>query len=400
MKRWLVVAVTILLGLSAACQSKSQLSPIQTNLLLFDQTVERTLDSPGTHDWLFVGQARQQIAIILQTLDAPLNAILYAPSGAEVPILLSDDPENTSIRTGTVELPQNGTYRLSIAATTAGIPTYRLTVANVSSPPPTVSPAPAPTVFFPSPTAFPLPDVPPITPTGAPLRVGSGARLQPYRPIRGQIMDIGGSEHYTIFAPAGAMITIGARRVPGSSVHPALTLYAPSGDILAESMTSGSEETVIAGVQLPVTGAYVLYVRADNNRASGPYDLSFGYGLTFQEHLQPEPPPDAVVSGLLTAPFTRDIWPITLNLGDIISAAVVVDGNRFRPALTLLAPDGQSLYTGETENNGYSTALRQVIAPQTGQFHLAVASAESGKTGSYTLLWQYNARAPTPPPGR
>ncbi len=398
MNRWL--AILSLAVLAAACQPAPQTPVIQTDLLVPGQTVEQALAGPdGEHHWLFAGQAGQQITVTFQPLGVFLDLILYGPSGSVILTLAGQTGSPTAL-SKTAQLPQDGTYRLVVSLRAATSTTYRLTVAETTSPPPATSPALTPATPIPPPADVLAQAAPSPTVTSPPLRVGSGARLQPYRAIRGQITDFGASEHYTIFAPAGTVVTIGAFPVPGSPVSPALTLYAPSGDILAESGEAGSGEAGITGIQLPVTGAYVLYVRASGDRATGPYDLSFGYGQTLRENVQPEPAPDIVYNGLLNQPLTRDLWPVKLNIGDIISAAAVANGGRLSPVLTLLAPDGQPLYTGHVTDSESSAALQQVIAPQTGQFYLAVAPAESGQSGSYTLLWQYNARAPTPPPGR
>lgn len=390
MTRWLAAALVV--GMVAACRPIAPTPVTQTNLLQFNQTVEQSLTGPdGEQHWLFSGQAGQQITIALEVAGPPLSLTLYGPSGAAIPMQVSQSPTPANL-TRAVQLSETGSHRLVVALKIAATATYRLTITEVQP----SSVAPAPITPATAPPVESLPVTTTVTATSAPLRVGSGARLQPYRPIRGQIIDFGATEHYTIFAPAGTVVTIGATRVPGSPVRPILTLFAPSGDMLAESVETDTQ-AIIASIQLPVTGAYVVYVGAAGNQASGPYDLAFGYGATFREVVLPEPAPDLVHAGTLEQPFTRAIWPIRLTIGDIISAAVVADDARFSPILTLLTPDGQPLYTSLAEDG--QAVLRQVIAPQTGQFHLAVAPAEGHQGGSYTLLWQYNARALTPPPG-
>ncbi|NPV65635.1 MAG: hypothetical protein HPY64_00655 [Anaerolineae bacterium] len=392
MTRWFTVA--LLAGMVAACRPIAPTPVTQTNLLQFNQTVEQSLIGPDAEqNWLFSGQSGQLITIALEVVGPPLSLSLYGPSGATIPMQVSDSATPASL-TRAARLPETGSYRLAVALRISATTTYRLTITEVQ--PFSATPTPVSlATSAPVPAESPLAMTPLVTATGAPLRVGSGARLQPYRPIRGQIVDFGATEHYTILAPAGTVVTIGASHVPGSPVRPALMLFAPSGDILARSIEIDTQ-AIIAGIQLPVTGAYVVYVSAVGDQASGPYDLAFGYGVTFREVVLPEPEPDLVYAGVLELPFTRDIWPIRLTIGDIISAAVVADNARFSPILTLLSPDGQPLYTGLEEEG--RAALRQVIAPQTGQFYLAVAPAEGYQGGPYTLLWQYNARAPTPPP--
>lgn len=392
MTRWF--AVVLLAGTVAACHPVAPTPVIQTNLLQFNQTVEQSLVGPDSEQhWLFSGQSGQQITISLEVIGPPLSLTLYGPSGAAIPMQVSDGPAPASL-TRAARLSEAGNYRLVVALKIAATTTYRLTITEARPPSVTLTPA-TPAAAVAVPVESPLAMTPMATATSAPVRVGSGARLQPYCPIRGQIVDFGATEHYTIFAPAGTVVTIGATHVPGSPLHPVLTLFAPNGDMLAESIEVDAQ-AVIASIRLPVTGAYVVYVSALSNQTSGPYDLAFGYGATFREVVLPEPAPDLVHAGTLDQPFTRDIWPIWLTIGDIISAAVVADNARFSPLLTLLAPDGQPLYTGSPEDG--RAVLRQVIAPQTGLFYLAVAPADGHQGGAYTLLWQYNARAPTLPP--
>jgi hypothetical protein len=398
---WLLVLV-----LTAACQPQQTGPAItHTGLLTIDVPVEATISGPDQeHHWVFPGTSGQAVNVLFRA-EGNLPTLRIRNADGSIQREVRGGAYQNTVSIDSI-LPSTGNYAIVVAMPGEGSSAYRITLRNVTgqASSPTVQPPPL----------IATADTAPITPASPlgqsdmaaqpeaslPPRVGSGSRLIPHQPILGQINDSGTAERYTIVGTAGDVVTIGASAWEGSQIAPHLTLYAPSGEILAEA--DGALQirpALIAGVTLPATGAYIVFVRDSGNVATGLYELAFGFGLTMRSRLLPAPIPDEAQAGLLNEPATQDRWPVSLTIGDIISAAVVVDDSSgLDPVLQLVSPGGQIIYRDDNDGGGRNAALREVIAPASGVFYLAVAPARQDSYGPYTLIWRYDARAPTPAP--
>ncbi len=402
-KRLLILSLACLA--LAACQTVPAPAPAitLTGFLTPGSPVEETITGPLVeHHWVFTGEADQAFEVLFQAEDSLPTLTVRGPDGTILREVRSQAYQNTMALS--FILPAAGNHAIVIGMPGAGESAYHLVLqvpgALPTPPPPTASLTPAATAAIIEFAATPLPldTLPtPDSPT-APPRVGSGTRLTSHQPITGMLADSGSEERYTIVGSAGDIISISASTAPGSRVNPYLTLYAPSGETLAEAHNSfGTQDAILTGLELPATGAYIVFVRDSAGTATGQYELAFGFGLTTRRQVQIAPLPDAPVSGLLNQPAIQDAWPLALNLGDIISVAVVVDdASGLDPIVQLVAPDGQIMYTDDNSGGGRSAALRQVIAPASGVFYLTVSPARQDSFGPYTLIWRYDAIAPVP----
>jgi len=238
-------------------------------------------------------------------------------------------------------------------------------------------------------------------PTPVPLLPESGTQLLQQRQVFMGRLDLPGEiDRYAIFGEAGSLITVGMSPSPGSAIVPYFELYSPAGDVLARGETvPGLPDAVVIGLTLPSTGAYILFARDAGGQTTGEYAIAYGEGLTFLERAQGHTLPDTVYTGTLDRRGVRDAWTLDLTLGDVISAAAVSGDGAFNPILELIAPNGQVIRVDDNGGGGLNAVIRQVIAPQTGRFTLAISAAASSPPGTYTLIWRYDASAPTPTSG-
>jgi hypothetical protein len=238
-------------------------------------------------------------------------------------------------------------------------------------------------------------------PTPVPLLPESGTQLLQQRQVFIGRFDLPGEiDRYAIFGEAGSLITVGMSPSPGSATVPYFELYSPAGDVLARGETvPGLPDAVVRGLTLPSTGAYILFARDAGGQATGEYAIAYGEGLTFLERAQGHTLPETVYTGTLDRRGVRDAWTLDLTLGDVISAAAVSGDGAFNPILELIAPNGQVIRVDDNGGGGLNAVIRQVIAPQTGRFTLAISAAASSPPGTYTLIWRYDASAPTPTSG-
>lgn len=389
------LALLLLLLLLTACNTTGEPLVTHAAMLTVDQPVEQTITGPHhEHRWSFTAATNHTINLHFDT-DSPQTTLnVLPPDGA------ASQEFHPQATAQPLQLTTSGTYTFVVVKKDNGTSRYHLAARTAS--PQTATEVSA-AQQQPTPTAPPIrttATLPPITATAAPPIIGPGARLQDHQLIRGRIQEWGGQEHYTIFGRAYETITVGALAEPDSTVDPLITIYTPSGEILAQSDNSfGSPDAITSGVMLPTTGAYVVFVQDATQQGMGYYQLAYGHGFTMRQNEQPPLPPETVITGLLGQIATRDIWPLDLTMGDIISAAVVVDeGSDLDPILSLVAPDGTTTYLDDNSGGGVNAALRQIIIPQTGQFYLAVSPARDLSLGTYTLIWRYDAQMPTPTP--
>jgi hypothetical protein len=386
----------LMLVLLSGCSQPPEATISHAGLLTYNQPVGNILTGPDQeHHWVFAAQPSDSIRIELAYTGSTPSLVLRGPDNGDIPLVYQLDSQR--ITTESLTLPAEGMYAVILDLPMAGTADYTLSVQQANLP--AAQPI-TPTSAAQSPT---LPAAATITPailgateTHPPPIVGSGSQLEPYLVIQGLLERPNAIERYTILGIAGEAITIGATTVPGSSVNPRITVYAPSGDVLAEVDDSlGSLNAIALNLSLPSTGAYIVFVRDSDGQGTGLYELSFGYGPTMRNAEQDPPLPETVLNGSLDQPAIRDVWPLDLNVGDIISAAVAVDdASPLDPVLSLIGPDGAVIYSDDNSGGGRNAALREVIATQSGRFYLAVAPSQSMMQGSYTLFWQYNAQAP------
>ncbi len=396
--------IGLALLLSVACGPAPQPTPViaYSGHLTPDTPAEQIISGPGQeHRWTFTGRAGTVMTLFFEAEQGLPTVTLYDPDGNLLQEFASGSYANRLAITD-LNAAADGDYLITIAMAGPGITYYTLTLHAA----PNAPPESGPTLVTPPPvTSQPVADSrlaeTPIAPaTPAPPLAGSGTQLQDHQVILGRLREAGETERYTIAGRANDVITVAASPTVGSSVDPAITIFTPSGDILAQvDDTLGLPDAIAAGLVLPSTGAYVVFVQDANGWGTGTYELGFGSGSTMRQNRQEAPPPATVLSGLLGQPVTRDVWPIQLVMGDIISAAVVPDEtSALDPVLTLLSPTGQPLYTDDNGGGGRSAALRRVIAPQTGEFYLAVSPVNGFLLGAYTLIWRYEAQAPVQNP--
>ena len=396
MKRW--VTVGALLVVSVSCSPGTSPRLAHSGLLTYGDTVERRLAGSEEHHWAFVGNTGDAIDITLRVQDIRPGLILRDAEGntlQQVPADSYPDP----LMLHDVRLPEGGAYTLVIVNASDGEGRYTLTLRQLLPPTPTfgpiVWPSPSTEAALASPTPLAV-ATPTAFVTAAPPLAIPGMQLQPFQAVQGALEQPGQVDRYTIFGRADDVVSIGMTAVPGSAVDPHIAVYNPAGEVLATAdNTFGTADAIIQGLTLPATGAYIVFAQDAGGQGRGPYLISFGQGLTMRDDLQAHTRPEVVYTGTLSQPAVRQVWTLDLNLGDVISAAVVGEGNSaFDPVLALVSPDGQTLYEDDNSGGGRNAALRGVIALQTGRFRLAIRPAEGSTPGTYTLIWRYDAQAP------
>ncbi len=269
-------------------------------LYTIGQVQTSNIATPGAiDDYTFSGTAGQKIYVNFQLLsEGGLQSSLFAPDGSL--LYTRDDPRVFVHNSGTIPLPQTGSYTLRLAS--AATPSYQFQIFDV-----------------------PLPDVKPVV-------LG--------QPNSGAIETPGAQDEWTFTGQAGKSVyldVLSLNTVFGGDT--VFTIFSPDGSNISEK-SSTVEFRVDQGVTLPLDGQYRIVVKADFNGAQLP---------TYSFRVYDVPPDDVrsigyrqPVSGAIEVPGAKDRWTFsaTANQNVFLDFLTVASGEL---QVTLGAPDGTLL---------------------------------------------------------
>lgn len=345
--------------------------------------------------YTFEETAGQYVTIDVIRLSGNVDPLvtLYSPSGNP---LATDDNSggNRAARLRNIPLPEDGVYL--IQASGKGFQgDYRISLTSGDQPEPVtpvaINPLPTPTQIRETLT--------PIVPTSV-----SGNRLEDHVPVMGALTHEGDFNRFPIFAASGEVLTIGASPLPDNPFLLRLEVYGPAGDLVAAANSSSSKasgDALISPLRVESTGAYVVFVTAEDRKSVGQFIISYGTGSTRENVMRGTASADLLNPGEIGKRGLRDVWSLVLHQGDVISAAVTPDPDSdFDPIVELVAADGSLVAIDDNSGGNRSALIAEAEIPVSGLYHLQVRAAQAASIGKYTLIWHYVNLAPTstPPP--
>lgn len=341
------------------------------------------------HVYTFEGRAGQYVSVEMARVSGTVDPVLrlYDPAGA--PLAMDDNGGGgTTALLRSVPLRAAGRYSI-VATGKAQSGGYRLALAAGDHPQP-VTPT---IVARPSATPFALV----IAPTAAPAR--PGALLQDHAPVSATIDRPGGFGRYTIAAVPGDFLTVGVTPADGSGLRPALELFGPDGDLLAENTAPRAGAGALIAMWPAVADGLYTALVTGADETTGAFTLSYGAGPSREESARGEAAADTPYEGQIVRPGLRDVWTLPLNRGDIISAAASpTSADALDPLLELVAPDGAVIASDDNSGGAPSALIQRAAAPAAGVYQLRVMAANAASSGPYRLIWRYVEAAPTPTP--
>jgi hypothetical protein len=361
--------------------------PASSRTLGLGESRTGTLQTGDAQDlWALAGQAG---AVITIRMDATAGEIdpslrLFAPDGS----LVAGDEDSGGGRNALiagVRLPVTGTYLIR-AAGSGRIGDYVLS-AEPGLPPP--SPTPTATPVLPTPGPSPTPTITPtvieVAQNGAQIRIG--------QTIQGTIASPDQVDRFVVFGAAGAVISVGMFPAEDSRLVPSLIMYAPNGDQVGTA--AGATGAIIAGYTLPVTGAYVLYVRGWRGESIGAYTLTAGDGLTLR-NLDGGPVVAGTPSpGKLLRRGDRETWSLDLPANATIAVEVAPGQGKLDTLVEVVGPDGKVLATAQANPATHVAKIAAATTTLQGRHLIRVSAARMGNIGAYTLLARVVKIAPT-----
>lgn len=333
----------------------------------------------STDLYRFEGSAGQAVTITVEADGFAPGVRLFGPDGGFIAGAGNTDPDPARrvAQLSAVILPVDGVYSVLISSA-GGVGGYRLLVAvgAASSPTPTLSGPLSPTATLP-PTLTPLPTATPF------MTAQAGGVFQPLTsgvPAIGQLTQAGQADRFAFFAAAGEALSVGAFAGLGNPTL-RLELYAPDGQ-LAKSATGA--QAVILAYRVPVSGAYIVFVRAASGR--GGYTLIANNAAFLRERAAGSLTKGVPVSDALQR-GDQAVWRVEVPATAQVEIEIVPEGG-LTPTLRIVAPDGSEILSAPAFGNF------PFLAPRAGVYSVQVAAPEGDSR--YQLRFQVVNVAPTP----
>jgi hypothetical protein len=366
---------------------------------LIDGQVQGGLLEAGSLEQVFTfsGAQGQIVNIRLARLSGSADPFLRLISPDGIVLAVDDNSGgDDSALLRNVPLPEDGEYMVQVSGKgmTGG---YNITLNYDSIAVTPVFVTPTPRVAI----------VEVLTPTLATAVSGRNV-LEDHVPLIGSISRAGDFDSYSLSAAAGQHITVGVSPLNDSTLQPHLEIVGPDGDVIAsaDASTSAAEgDALIANFPIRITAVYRVHITG-LQESIGDYQVSFGFGVSREDVMRGRTLTDEIYNGNIPKRGLREVWSLFLNAGDVIAASATPDNSTFDPILEFAlasdeTPDDttDNIIDSDDNSGGNGAALiSQVIAPQTGLYHLRISAAGTVSVGTYTLVWRYINAAPTPTP--
>ncbi|MCC7206459.1 MAG: PPC domain-containing protein, partial [Anaerolineae bacterium] len=384
----LTVALERAAGAPTATLPPSPTSPPAGMAIAIGQAASGVFDDPETFGlWAFEGAAGQTLTIRMDATTPDVEPVLrlLGPDGA---LLARDDNLGGARRAQIVGvvLPADGRYTLQTwgKGHRGG---YALSL--IEGLIPTETP---PTPITATPTLGPTP-----LPSPTPTRVAAamfGQQIAPGETVQGEITDAETPDRYAVFAPAGSILSLGMFAAENSPLVPALDVYAPDGDKLADAAGAPGDATaVISGLTLPATGAYILFAHGQPDAPLGGYVLSVGSGHALRLTGGYPAQIGQTYQGYLPRRGDQERWWFDLPANLTFSAQATLLDGAFTPAIEVIGPDGEPL--AATRDNPDPSLLPPLAATLPGRYEVRVSARDNEGIGRYLITTALVSVSPT-----
>jgi len=290
-----------------------------------------------------------------------VNVSAFGTSGNLCPAIELLSPSGTSLtntfpfcntRTGNINLPTSGTYKINVYARDIGqAGNYNVNLQFTSGR------------------------------CGAPIACG--------QTVSSNISPAPEMEVYTFSGDAGEIVRISAVSTSGN-LCPAIELLGPSGSSLTNTFPFCNTRT--GNISLPTSGAYKIVIYARDIGQTGAYNVNLqftsgrcgtaiAYGQTLPGSISPAP--------------EMDVYTFCGRAGATVDISAVGTSGNLCPAIQLLGPSGSSL----TDTFPFcNTRTGNVSLTSDGTYKIIVYARDIGQTGAYNVNLTYIGNPCTSPP--
>ncbi|TVR22953.1 MAG: hypothetical protein EA396_04975 [Anaerolineaceae bacterium] len=364
--------------------------------LIDGQTIGETFgENLAPHLYTFGGEAGEYVRIEMRAVNADVypRLTLHAPDGQPIATDSESGGDGIAVILN-ARLSANGLHTVRAASDVAG--GYSVALMRYAERAAVVADAPDAPTMTPLPTHRPLPTTA-FASNNTELLIGGSAL--------GILSEPTQTLNYTLNLQAGQTITLGASPTAGSDARLQIELRDPDGQLVANA-NSASLDTrptaLIRRLQAAQSGSYRLLVSAYEGQTGGfiiSYDTANQVGGNWLSIQRPSPPFGARQSAELSYHGQRDVWPVTLRAGDVITVGVTpAETSLLDPVVEIVAESAQqSILISDADGGSNRAALiRDFAVPADGVYLIRVRADASATTGGYGLIWRYVNAAPTP----
>ena len=220
------------------------------------------------------------------------------------------------------------------------------------------------------------------TPSATPLPKPSGF---PARAITlpdeksGAITLPGSTDRYIFYAEFNQIVSIGVF-TSDAGFGPTLDLAAPDATVLATA--TGADSALIAGAQLPVSGAYIVTVRPAKTGQVGRYALRVSKGATLRDLDGDALRVGAVVRGQIEQIGDRQTWSFDARGGtNFWVLARPARGSSLDPVIEIVNPTGETIASAHDLSKTNSAGTADPGARQRRVRHVPLHSRPRVKDG-------------------
>jgi hypothetical protein len=301
--------------------------------------------APGTHSWVFQGQAGNAVIIRLTALNglAAPNAVLLAPDGAVLASMNNTDGTDGPSPTNAVVLPADGIYTLLVTGDAGSTGTiYRLSLRRFGGEPP------------------------------------QAQTIDPLQDVFGTINAVHPAETWRFDCQAGEAIFVRLGALSGD-LAPVLMLWGPDNRPLMEGVRDYTSDGVQVSLSLPVapsTGTYQIVVGREGGAAgstSGDYRLMLRTRqITAEAASAADVAFDQPVSDFIDGANPK-YYAFQGLAGEVVAIAAQSDSAEL--SLSLEAEDGTPLATPGLIT-GSETGIPAFVLPDSGRYVVTLTSQE------------------------
>lgn len=368
----------------------SPTAPPPGQAIRIGQPVTGTFAGPDTFGlWAFEGAAGHLLTAQIEAISPELEPVLrlLGPDGT---LLARDDNQGGADRAQIVgfTLPASGLYTLQTwGKGFQGDYVLRLFEGRIPTETAPVLPSITPTLA-PTPRPSPTPTVVAAAAFGQAIAIGDS--------VLGEIVDAETPDRYSVFAPAGSIISLGMFASDSSPLVPALEVYAPDGAKLAEATGApgGEAAALVNSLSLPATGAYIVFAHGLPEGPAGEYSLSVGSGHALRLTGGSPGSVGQTYQGALIRRGDQERWVYDLPANLTFSAQVTPIDGSFTPAIEVVGPDGTALASTRDSPND-SALLPPLSVAQAGRYELRISARENDGVGRYLIATALVSVVPT-----
>jgi len=215
--------------------------------------------------------------------------------------------------------------------------------------------------------------------------------------VSGALSELESPDRYVLFGAYDDLLSVGVFPDNSGDHSPSLEIDAPDGSIVASAI--GSTDALVSALRLPSTGAYILYVKADQPNALVHYSLTVGAGWILRDLDGGTLSAGKSVQGKLPRHADRQVWRLTAAAQSTFTVLAQPQGDStLDPVIEVVMPNGDQLTVAHDFSSSHSALTSVISLPNAGIYTIKISAYINQTVGAYDLIVRLLPATSTPPP--